>query len=84
MTTRERCESAIRYRKNGANCAQSLLAAFADVMGITEAQAMAMGAGLGGCVRSGGKQGQGRGDHQGVPAAVYGAIPASQLPGAVG
>ena len=45
MTTRERCESAIRYRKNGANCAQSLLAAFADVMGITEAQAMAMGAG---------------------------------------
>ena len=37
MTTRERCESAIRYRKNGANCAQSLLAAFADVMGITEA-----------------------------------------------
>ena len=35
MTTRERCESAIRYRKNGANCAQSLLAAFADVMGIT-------------------------------------------------
>ena len=53
MTTRERCESAIRYRKNGANCAQSLLAAFADVMGITEAQAMAMGAGLGGGVRSG-------------------------------
>ena len=42
MTTRERCESAIRYRKNGANCAQSLLAAFADVMGITEAQAMAL------------------------------------------
>ena len=53
MTTRERCESAIRYRKNGANCAQSLLAAFADVIGITEAQAMAMGAGLGGGVRSG-------------------------------
>ena len=53
MTTRERYESAIRYRKNGANCAQSLLAAFADVMGITEAQAMAMGAGLGGGVRSG-------------------------------
>jgi len=53
MNTRERCESAIRYRKSGANCAQSLLAAFADVMGITEAQAMAMGAGLGGGVRSG-------------------------------
>lgn len=53
MNTRERCESAIRYRKSGANCAQSLLAAFADVMDITEAQAMAMGAGLGGGVRSG-------------------------------
>ena len=53
MNTRERCESAIRYRKNGANCAQSLLAAFASVMGITEAQALAMGAGLGGGVRSG-------------------------------
>ena len=53
MNTRERCESAIRYRKNGANCAQSLLAAFADVMGITEAQALTMGAGLGGGVRSG-------------------------------
>ena len=53
MNTRERCENAIRYRKSGANCAQSLLAAFADVMGITEAQALAMGAGLGGGVRSG-------------------------------
>ena len=53
MNTRERCESAIRYRKSGANCAQALLAAFADVMGITEAQALAMGAGLGGGVRSG-------------------------------
>ena len=53
MNTRERCESAIRYRKSGANCAQSLLAAFADVMDITEAQALAMGAGLGGGVRSG-------------------------------
>ncbi len=53
MNTRERCESAIRYRKSGANCAQSLLAAFADVMGITEAQALTMGAGLGGGVRSG-------------------------------
>ena len=30
MTTRERCESAIRYRKNGANCAQSLLAGTAE------------------------------------------------------
>lgn len=53
MNTRERCERAEAYRKNGANCAQALLAAFADVMGITETQALAVGAGLGGGVRSG-------------------------------
>ena len=52
-TTKERCEAAIRYRKNGANCAQSLLAAFNDILDITEEQALAMGAGLGGGVRSG-------------------------------
>ena len=45
MNTRERCERAEAYRKNGANCAQALLAAFADVMGITETQALAVGAG---------------------------------------
>ena len=48
-----RCTAAIQYRKNGANCAQSLLAAFSDILNITEAQALAMGAGLGGGVRSG-------------------------------
>ena len=53
MNTKERCERAEAYRKNGANCAQALLAAFADVLGITEAQALSMGAGLGGGVRSG-------------------------------
>lgn len=53
MNTRERCQRAIEYRKSGANCAQSLLAAFADVMEITEAQARGAGAGLGGGVRSG-------------------------------
>lgn len=95
MNMRERCERAEAYRKNGANCAQALLAAFADVMGITETQALAVGAGLGGGVRSGehlwgGKragddpglrvsgngrqQGEIRGDHQGIPAAVYGEI----------
>lgn len=46
MNTKEtRCTAAIQYRKNGANCAQSLLAAFSDIMNITEAQALAMGAG---------------------------------------
>ena len=89
MNTRERCERAEAYRKNGANCAQALLAAFADVMGITETQALAVGAGLGGGVRSGNicgddpglrvsgngrQQGEIRGDHQGIPAAVYGEI----------
>lgn len=53
MNMRERCERAEAYRKNGANCAQALLAAFADVMGSTETQALAVGAGLGGGVRSG-------------------------------
>lgn len=52
MNTKEtRCTAAIQYRKNGANCAQSLLAAFSDILNITEAQALAMGAGLGGGVR---------------------------------
>ena len=54
MNTKEtRCTAAIQYRKNGANCAQSLLAAFSDILNITETQALAMGAGLGGGVRSG-------------------------------
>ena len=53
MTMRERCERAVTYRRGGANCAQSLLAAFSDILNITEAQALAMGAGLGGGVRSG-------------------------------
>ena len=54
MNTKEtRCTAAIQYRKNGANCAQSLLAAFSDILNITEVQALAMGAGLGGGVRSG-------------------------------
>ena len=45
MNTRERCESAMAYRRSKANCAQALLAAFADVLGITEAQAMPLGPG---------------------------------------
>ena len=54
MNTKEqRCQAAIQYRKGGANCAQSLLAAFKDILGITEEQALAIGAGLGGGVRSG-------------------------------
>ena len=53
MTMKERCEKAVTYRRSGANCAQSLLAAFADVLGISEEQALRVGAGLGGGVRSG-------------------------------
>lgn len=53
ITKEERCKAVIRYRKSGANCAQSLLAAFNDILDITEEQALAIGAGLGGGVRSG-------------------------------
>ena len=44
-TAKERCEAAIRYRKSGANCAQSLLAAINEIMENTEEQALAKGAG---------------------------------------
>ena len=53
ISKEQRCKAAIRYRKGGANCAQSLLAAFNDIPDITEEQALAIGAGLGGGVRSG-------------------------------
>ena len=86
MNMRERCERAEAYRKNGANCAQALLAAFADVMGITETQALAAkrehlrrgkraGDDPGLRVSGNGRQqGEICGDHQGIPAAVYGEI----------
>lgn len=53
MNKAERCQAAIDYRRQGLNCSQCLLAAFADVAGLTLEQAMALGAGMGGGVRYG-------------------------------
>ena len=53
MNKAERCQAAIDYRRQGLNCSQCLLAAFADVAGLTLEQAMALGAGMGGGVRCG-------------------------------
>ena len=50
----ERCRAAKAYREKGLNCAQCLLATFRDVAGLTEQQALGLGAGLGGGVRCGG------------------------------
>lgn len=53
MNKAERCQATIDYRRQGLNCSQCLLAAFADVAGLTLEQAMALGAGMGGGVRCG-------------------------------
>ena len=53
MNKAERCQAAIDYRRQGLNCSQCLLAAFADVAGLTLEPAMALGAGMGGGVRCG-------------------------------
>ena len=44
MNKTQRCQAAIDYRRQGLNCSQCLLAAFADVAGLTLEQAMALGA----------------------------------------
>ena len=53
MNKAERCHAAMDYRRQGLNCSQCLLAAFADAAGLTLEQAMARGAGMGGGVRCG-------------------------------
>ena len=53
MNKTQRCQAAIDYRRQGLNCSLGLLAAFADVAGLTLEQAMALGAGMGGGVRCG-------------------------------
>ena len=53
MNKTQRCQAAIDYRRQGLNCSQCLLAAFADVAGLTLEQAIALGAGMGGGVRCG-------------------------------
>jgi len=54
MTKRERCKRAVAYHATTLNCAQSVLAAFSDVIGMTEDQCCALGSGFGGGLRYGG------------------------------
>ena len=54
MTKRERCEKAAAYHATTLNCAQSVLAAFSDVIGMTEDQCCALGSAFGGGLRYGG------------------------------
>lgn len=54
MRTKEgRCLAAKEYHAGGMNCAQSVLAAFADRVGLTEEQCLAIGTGFGGGMRCG-------------------------------
>ena len=48
MTKRERCLRAKECHEKGLNCGQSVLLAFTDVTGLTEAQSMAAASGFGG------------------------------------
>ena len=43
----DRCEQAVDYHKKGFNCCQSVLAAFQDVIGLTETQCLTLGGGFG-------------------------------------
>ena len=40
----DRCEQAVGYHKKGFNCCQSVLAAFQDVIGLTETQCLTLAA----------------------------------------
>ena len=40
----DRCEQVVGYHKKGFNCCQSVLAAFRDVIGLTETQCLTLGA----------------------------------------
>ena len=51
MTKRERCLRAKECHEKGLNCGQSVLLAFTDVTGLTEAQSMAVASGFGGGLR---------------------------------
>lgn len=44
----DRCKLANNYHKRGCNCCQSVLAAFSDVTGLSEAESLAIGGGFGG------------------------------------
>lgn len=53
MNKRDKCTAARDYHNRGCNCAQSILAAFHEEMGLTEAQCLALAGGLGGGMRCG-------------------------------
>ena len=48
MTKEERIEKAVSLFKEGYNCSQSVVAAFADMYGFTEEQALKMASAFGG------------------------------------
>lgn len=54
MTTKERCTIAMEYHAKGLNCGQSVLLAFSDMTGFSDAQSMALSSGFGGGMRCGG------------------------------
>ena len=53
MNKLDQCTAARDYHNRGCNCAQSILAAFHEEMGLTEAQCLALAGGLGGGMRCG-------------------------------
>ncbi|MBR5217173.1 MAG: C_GCAxxG_C_C family protein, partial [Oscillospiraceae bacterium] len=53
MNKLERCRKAKEYHDKGFNCAQSVLEAFRDKVGLTEEQCCGIATGLGGGFRSG-------------------------------
>lgn len=53
MTKRERVEIAMKSHKKGNNCAQSILLAYQDIVGLAEAQIMGIATGFGGGMRCG-------------------------------
>ncbi len=54
MTTKERCRLAMERHATTLNCAQSVLCAFSDVIGLSEDQCCALGSAFGGGLRYGG------------------------------
>ena len=54
MTKRERCRKALTCHAGSLNCAQSVLSAFSDRIGLSDGQCWALCSGFGGGVRYGG------------------------------
>ena len=53
MNKADKCKAARDYHARGCNCAQSILAAFHEEMGLTEDQCLALAGGMGGGMRCG-------------------------------